>query len=233
MKTRRDFIPTDHEELCAWLVNFNLKFASYASTLGFTTEQITAALKDIEWAIYFCQMLAASRGEEEEAAGNLDLALYSQDQSQDCVVQTITFPTQPAGGVPKRGLIKRIRALVKDIKDADAYTAAMGQDMGIVAMVSVADLTTVQPQAGARALPDFRVEIFWNKVGFKAVRLRRRKTGQTSWTDLGLRTAKKFIDEPPASAPNQPDTWEYELIFTVHDENVGQWSNTLRVTTRP
>jgi hypothetical protein len=233
MKIRIDFIPRDHEELCAWLQNFILKFATAASSLGFSAAQVAAAAKDVEWAIYYCQMILALRGESTEAVANLDLALFSVDQSGDAPVQSITLPAQPGGTPPKRGILRRVRALVQAIKEAVAYTEAVGQDLGIVQTVTEADLETVQPEGRARARADFAIELTWNKQGFKAVRVRRRKLGAGSWTDLGLRTAKKFTDTPPPSAPNQADSWEYEMIFTVKDANVGQWSNTLKATTQP
>lgn len=233
MKIRRDFLPTDHEELCAWLQNFILKFSSVASGLGFSGPAIAAAAKDVEWAVYYCQMITALRGESTEAVENFDLALFSVNQSANAPVQGITTPAVPAGGPPKRGILRRLRALFQTIKDAAGYTEAMGADMRILPTVTEADLETVQPEGGARALPDFEIELTWNKKGFKAVRARRRKLGAGSWTDLGLRTAKKFKDTPPQSAPNQADSWEYELIFTVKDANVGQWSNTLKATTQP
>jgi hypothetical protein len=233
MKTRRDFVPVDHEELCAWLQNLNLKFTAIASSLGFSAPVIAAAVKDIEWAIYYCQMISALRGESTEAVENFDLALFSVDQSANAPVQSITTPNAPAGGPPKRGILRRIRALIQNIKDAAGYTDALGADMRILPTVTEADLETVQPEGMARARADFEIEITWNKMGFQAVRVRRRKLGAGSWTDLGLRTAKKFKDTPPQSAPNQSDSWEYELIFTVKDANVGQWSNTLKATTQP
>ncbi len=233
MKIRRDFVPKDHEELCAWLQNFTLKFTAVASGLGFSAAAILAAAKDVEWAIYYCQMITAMRGESTEAVENFDLALFSVDQSANTPVQAISTPAMPAGGPPKRGIMRRLRALIQAVKDATGYTEAMGADMGIIPTVTEADLETVQPEGSARALADFEIELIWNKRGFKAVRVRRRKLGAGSWTDLGLRTAKKFKDTPPPSAPNQADSWEYEMIFTVKDANVGQWSNTLKATTRP
>lgn len=230
----RDYIPTQAQALCEWAENLKLEFAGVASSLGFTAPEITAVLNDLSHVIFACRSSDDAGSYASAWVRYRETLLFGNPGQAIGSVPSGTLPAVPVGAAPPPGVIARIRAVVKRIKAAPTYTAAIGQTLRIVSSGSTPiDPASVRPDTKVRALPMFKSKLNWTNRGFTAVRTRCRVDGEATWTDLGLATGSSVVDERPPQEPGKPEVRFYEQIYLRNNEPVGQWSDSVRVTLQP
>jgi hypothetical protein len=47
---------------------------------------------------------------------------------------------------------------------------------------------------------------------------------------LAIDTVPDYLDSIPLPAPGAGDVWRYKAIYRLHDEQVGQWSDTASIS---
>ena len=230
----RDFLPTTIPALCEWCENMKLEFPMVASSLGFTGAEITAALSDLSHAIFVCRSAADAGTFASSWVQYRDTLLQGTAGQSVGSLPGTTMPATPSGAQPAAGIIARIRALVKRIKTAPAYTPSIGQSLRILPLAGTpVDLNTVKPDTKATPLPMFKAKLKCTTRGFAAVLTRSRREGEAAWTDLGLSTGGTLTDERPPQEPGKPEVRFYEQIYVRDNAPVGQWSDSVRVTLQP
>ncbi len=228
-----DYLPNDGESFCEWLENWKVEFAAVASSLGFSTPEVTAVLTDANWALYVCRS-ASDASNYGSAWVQFRESLLSGDGNSPLGSPPNTAtPTIPALAAPPQGVVTRIRAAVKRIKGAPAYTTAMGQALRIVATSTTEDTATAKPALRVKPLPMFQAELRWPRRSFSGVLVQSQRDGESAWTDHGVKTDNAFVDAREPVQANRPEVRRYRQIYVKNDHPVGLWSDVVSVTVQP
>jgi hypothetical protein len=143
-------------------------------------------------------------------------------------------PALPAGVTAvNAGALDRIFRVVQDIKNAAAYTTAIGLDLG-----------TEGAAAGAPPdLPAFALKVL-SGAGCQCVRIEFKKYGRMGvaidsrrgaggWEMLGIDTESPYVDERPLLAAAAPEVREYRLRFWDKGAPTGDYTDVARATVGP
>lgn len=228
-----DYLPNDGESFCGWLENWKVEFAAVAPTLNFTAPEITDVLADADWSLHVCRA-ASDASSHASAWVQFRESLLSGDGNTPVGSAPVSSaPAAPAAPAPAQGAITRIRATVKRLKGAPAYTSAIGQALRIVSNVTTEDPATAKPSLRVKPLPMFQAELRWPRRSFSGVLVQSQRDGETAWTDHGVKTDNAFVDTRLPLEANKPELRRYRQIYVKKDEPVGLWSDVVSVTVQP
>jgi hypothetical protein len=189
-----DYLPNDGESFCEWLENWKVEFAAVAASLNFSAAETAAVLADADWALYVCRA-ASDASSHASAWVQFRESLLSGDGNTPLGSAPVSSaPAAPTATAPAQGAITRIRATVKRLKGAPAYTTAIGQALRIVANVTTEDPATAKPALRVKPLPMFQAELRWPRRSFSGVLVQSQRDGENTWTDHGVKTDNAFVD---------------------------------------
>lgn len=142
------------------------------------------------------------------------------------------IPLLPALGTApasvQTGIFPRIRSLVQRMKHHPGYTAAMGQDLGVIAPVSTFNPATIKPVLTVRLEAGYPV-IAYVKGEADGIQLYvdRRDNNGFVLLDKILRT--KYIDVHPLPANTFTATFDYKAKYIISDDEVGLESDVVTI----
>jgi hypothetical protein len=113
-----------------------------------------------------------------------------------------------------------IRKANNKMKTSDAYTDAIGEDMGIKASSQDLDREAAKPKFSGEAFHG-NVRLKFTKNGLDGVNIYARLKGQASWGFLSRDTNSPY-DDHKALANGAPETRECMCIGIMEDTEVGQ-----------
>ncbi|MFA6561264.1 MAG: hypothetical protein WCV00_05095 [Verrucomicrobiia bacterium] len=216
-----------------WLENERNKLASYATALGLTTEQVTAAIADCRWLIYILQSWLPAARTWSLACTDAATMAQSGDGSALMALPVFTPPTPPTGVVAvNTGALNRVFALVQLMKDSGGYTEAIGSDLGLVGAEQTApDFTTLAPALKlTRAATG--INVGWNWGGYAAfldmIEIHVDRGDGKGFDFLANDTTPGYLDTTPQ--PSTPAKWKYRAIYRLDDQQVGLWSDEKSIT---
>ena len=222
-----DYLPSTDSELLVWFHNFQLKFGGYAPTLGFTAADVTGVTDDYNMLAFVIQAAEVIRNESQ---ARTTYKTVLRDGPLRAVPPAL--PTLPALPVPGTivgpGIVPRMRAMVQRIRAQPSYTESMANDLGIIGTPAV---TPSKPLATAKAEPGFTVTIDWLKAGFDGVLVESRRSGETVWTSLATDLQSPYVDDREPLQPAVAEERLYRLRYLKGDEPIGDYSDTMTVTT--
>lgn len=197
-----DFIPQNEGQLILWLGNFQNKLTtSYGAGLGYTPAQLTAISNA-------CNALVSALNVVEAAKKALNNAVGAKDEV-------------------KLSQLGFLRTEIRKIKTKDAYTVAIGKDLGIIGTNGELDEENVKPKFSGEAFPGY-VRLKFSKNGLDGVNIYSRVKGQVNWNFLSRDTNSPYDDHKPLANGN-PETREYMCIGVMEDTEVGQQSDIVTV----
>jgi hypothetical protein len=230
---RNTYYPIRRGDQILWMGNFSNKLPGYATLLGLTAAQATAAGADCGWIIYILQTwLPALRT---WAQSGTDAAEEAQTGT-GTAAQTLpvfTPPALPTGVVAVApGALTRIFALVQLIKDSGKCTDTIATNLGIIGSVQTGpDLTTVQPTIDA-AVSGSHVDVAWGWGGHVAYldscEIQVDRGDGKGYGLLTIDTTPGYTDTQPFPAGKA--IWTYKAIYRVDDVQVGHWSSPVSTT---
>ena len=225
------FLPRDDAGLVLWYNNFQLKFATYALTVGFVAADVTAVQADYTMLNYIVNLATVFKEEAKERNSYKDT--FRDGPLGVTAPATPTIPTVTVPGtIPAPGIVPRLRAIIQRIKAHPNYTNAMGVDLGIVAPVST-PTGTPKPTATAEAQPGSQILIKWVKGAFDGVQIESQRASETTWTLIGTDTSSPYLDSRAPLAAGQPEIRRYRLRYFKGDVPTGDYSDILTITTTP
>jgi hypothetical protein len=232
MKTN-SYYPSRQGDQIVWLGNFSNKLPGYATALGLTAGQSTAAVADCGWLIYFmgswlpnvrAWSLACT-----DALGEAQIGSGSAAQ----VLPVFAAPALPTGVVAVNpGAQNRIFALVQLIKDGGKCTDTIASNLGIVGSEQVApNITALQPVISA-AIVNNQVLVKWgwggNRGSLAMCEIQVDRGDGKGFVPLAFDTTPNYTDTQPF--PATPAKWTYRAIYRVGDGQVGSWSAPASIT---
>jgi hypothetical protein len=227
-----DYLPKTDNDLLVWFNSFQLKFATYGPTLGFTAGDVTAVNDDYNMLAYLVSAAELKRNESQARTSYKNVV---RDGPLGTVQPTPpSVPTlAPPATIVAPGIVPRLRALVQRLKTHPAYTESIGTDLGVIGAAVTAPTTTPKPSATATAEPGSTVRIDWVKSGFDGVLVEGQRGEETVWATLGTDLQSPYIDTRASLQPGVPEVRRYRLRYLKGDQPTGDNSDTITVTTTP
>jgi hypothetical protein len=127
----------------------------------------------------------------------------------------------------------RARALTRRIKAHPAYTAALGNLLGIVGPEDTTDLSAVAPIISGSDRTGGVVQVDFVKLTSDGVNLYSKRDGDADFVFLARDTATPYIDNRPLLTAGKPEIREYKAMFVLSDEEIGIFSHELVVNCAP
>ncbi len=233
---RQDYYPSRIAYQIPWLGNFRTKLPTYTATFGLVPATVDATVASARYTIYvLSQWLSAVRAFGPASTEAVD-ELLGGTGSGAIVLPAFAAPAPPAGvaAVPP-GALTRLFDLVRELKENNAYTEAIGLDLGIVA----SEDTTQHPVPGLRILVEQGggcqcVRCDFTKFGHEGILLECRRGGPNApFETLGIDTASPYQDERPLLVAGQPEIREYRARFWDKGTPNGDWTDVIKVTVSP
>lgn len=204
---QQDYIPRSDAEFALWHDTFRIAAASVGATLGLAAADLTAINTDN--ATWHAKISAAENA-----------AATAQQTARD---------KQAA----RRVIEQNVRALARRMKSSPAYTAALGEKLGIIGAEARADLSNGKPTLKAKALPRGVVEIGFQKSQSDGVNLYGQRGEETGFTFLARDTQSPYVDNRPLLVAGKPEVRQYKAVYVVSDAETGQASDEVVVTCQP
>jgi hypothetical protein len=202
----RNYFPSNDSEFITWFRNFIDKLKNiYAAVLEISTTLITQFETDIT-----------------EAQTKLDELQTARTKAQAA--------TQ-AKAAAFEAMQKRVRDTVVIMKRHTKFTQTVGEDLGIVTAkpLSRANIPAgTKPTFVATVMND-KVRLDWAKGEFDGVAIYGKRGSETGFTFLGRDNKSPYDDKRPSLVADQPEAREYRMQFLLSDEEVGEWSDIIRV----
>jgi len=216
------YLPRTDAEKMTWLNNFALKFVVHQPTIGLPPADATATTNDAAYWEWFVEthMQEMAKAQEWTASKNI-LRDDANAASPHTSPTPLTLAPEP-GAVPP-GIFTRIRALVRRIKAAPAYTVPMGEDLGIEGAEQTIDLPSMKPDLSARITSGGHPELVWLRRGMDALEIEVDRGA--GWVLLAMHTEPNYVDHAALPPSGQSAVWHYRAIYRLNDEQVGQWSD--------
>ncbi len=206
------YYPARIGDQIVWLRNFRNKIGTYQTALGYSADDISAAVADCDrmvWLLDTLQGAASGFGQAVTAHVRLVFTGTGSAAVPPPTVSLPATPAPPANVVP--GAQKRLFAFIKNLKTRTAYTVAIGQDLGVIGE-EVTEDPDETPKAKAAAKSG-EVILNFNKAGHLGVWIESQVANETEWTFLAIDTSDPYNDTRPLKVAGQPEKRRYRLCF--------------------
>ncbi len=198
---KQDYIPDRDAEFLAWHNNYKTQVAALKTTFGLADAEVTAVADDNTSA--HTKVTAANTAKQASQAS-------TQDKS-----------------TVKRGIEARSRTLANKLKAHANYTAALGQQLGIIGPEDTTDLTNAKPTLKVDDSTPGRITVEFTKSISDGVNFYSKRAGETAFSFLARDTDSPYVDTR-APGGNVPETRQYYAVYVLHDETIGLQSDTVQ-----
>jgi hypothetical protein len=205
---KKDYVPTAEGNQVLWVEHFVQELLSQLSTL--TSISQTEA-----------NLLATEKDNYVEAVNEVTDAkaqLKSVSENKE---------------VLRDQVFTHVRHTVRKIKLDPAYTASLGESLGIIGSEATVDVDNAKPVLIAEAKPNGVVELTFNKEPYQGVAIYSKREGETQFTFLARDTYAPYNDSRPCLVTGKPELREYRAIYLLADDEVGQFSDVVIVVCQP
>jgi hypothetical protein len=200
---KQDFLPPRDADFLTWFQNFKTQLTTLGAGLGVTAGEQTIVNNDLTEFTTKLNTLTTKKADVQGA---------TQDKENS-----------------KFAIQGRLRPLVRRIKTQASYTAAQGEQLGIVGPEDTTDLSTSKPTLKAASVLPAAVAIGFNKSIASGVKILSKRGAETAFTFLAIDTNSPYLDNR-ASLAAGPETRQYQAQYLDGDDPVGLVSDTLTVT---
>ena len=125
------------------------------------------------------------------------------------------------------------RAFAKRVKSAVGYTAAIGQQLGIIGDEDTTDLSTSAPTLTVKliTLPNGTqaAEVGFDKSISEGVQIVSKRGNETAFTPLATDLFSPYVDNRPNLGPG-PETRQYRAVYLLNDHPIGNPSAIVSIT---
>lgn len=220
-------IKKNDKEFALQLQNVASKTTKYKDTLGITDAEIQMMNADAAAFNYIVSNQNIAQTFEQNfmtyktllrKGGSGQLGAYPKPPVFTAAPATLVLPN----------LEGRFRAFVQRLRTHPAYTAAIGEDLGIEGPIETFVAKEGKPKFHIELLPEGHPNLRWVKGKYEGVEI---------WKDDGKGFQKldrdmkpDYPDMSPLPAEGTYVTWRYKMIYLMDDKPVGNWSDVVSVT---
>jgi hypothetical protein len=230
MDGQNDWFPNDQEGQRLLLLSLKTKLENYTTELELSATDISGAVTRSELFDYLVNQAAM-----------LEDAKVAFNKAKETIIKgeigepAPTFPKieLPAPPTLTVGIIKQTRKLVRRIKEANGYTQAIGEDLGIVKPGSDGgSKESLVPALANRSLPGFMLETSFLKKGMGGLRLEYRyKGGDWQLATIALSSPVTYNIAPQTAGV--AEQVEIRAIYMEKNATVGQYSPSYTLVIAP
>jgi hypothetical protein len=202
-----DFVPSGDHGIQAWGEKLRAKLAADPAAHGVSAEKVAA----LEAANADFRTRVAAVADITSAAKRV---IADKDQSG-------------------AALIALGRDIARTIKVRPGYTAGEGRELGIVGHQLSFDPTTAKPSLSGTDKTGEKVELRFTKGPTAGVNVYCQREGDKGWVPVGRANHSPFIDTRPLLQPDKAELRRYAAIYVIHDQEIGQYSDTLEISCAP
>jgi hypothetical protein len=204
---KSDFIPSSDHDLQVWAENLHAKLAANPADHGVTPEEV------------------ATLG-----------AAHADFHTRNAAVTEIATTAKRITAEKDRSrgsLVSLGRELARRIKGHAGYTEAQGADLGIVGRKTSFDPAALKPILSGTDKTDGKIELRFTKQGAEGVNVYCQREGDTGWVLAGHANHSPFTDSRPLLAPGKAELRRYSAVYVINDQEIGQFSDTLEISSTP
>ena len=227
---KKFYLPTREPERVVWLKNFNEKIGVHGASLGITAGEIAAVDVMFKFYDYIIGIILLSRTYTQDLTKFKDRLSIAPLGTLLGTLPSLTLPAAPPAS--DAGIFTIISGFVQRMKASSNYTTAIGEDLGIIGAETTFDQDAFVPQAKGKAMPG-SVEISFVKDVTDGMNIYSHPAGNPDpnvWEKLAYDTESPYNDTRPLRTPGTPEIREYRMRGVIHDAEIGQWSDIIRVT---
>ncbi|MFI5219224.1 MAG: hypothetical protein ACHQNT_07015 [Bacteroidia bacterium] len=225
---KKPYLPKREPERVIWLNNFAAKLPGYAAMFGIPAGDVTAAAAMALIYSYVIGLINQSKTYTQELTKFKNLLSFSPSGTTLGPLPVLI----PAAAPPltAAGIFTFIGGIVQGIKSKKSvYTTAIGEDLGIIGDESDFDADNFTPKLKGKSMPGF-ADLQFVKDQTDGVNIYSRQQGEPEWRFLAHDTESPYHDTRPLRVPGTPEVREYRCRATLHDAEIGQWSDVVAVT---
>jgi len=233
MTTRNQpYFPGSESASIAWLIHFAAKLAPCGEQLGLSAEEIAATLADIKFYVWYTTTYYPGIQQAGlEATAYKNILAYDPANTLRPLPVMASYEDAPA--VRPAGILSRLFNLIQRIKLSPAYSAAIGQDLGIIGTQSIDTHNypglTLEIQ---RNETQEYVVVKFTKYQHDAVAIEsRRSNGE--WENMGISLKKPWLDMRPLLVAGVPEVREYRIRWYNDPTTSGEFSPVQKITVGP
>jgi hypothetical protein len=221
------YLETTDEKLSIQMTNFSSKVGAVAATFGLTPAEVTNIQTDsvyFSWAVVNYKKVATNKKDWTNFKSILKKPAMNIISNPAPLAPTLDVaPTAPAPGV-----VYRFTTVVNRIKAHPAYSAAIGQNLGIEsASTGPTNKDTAKPIIKA-ILRGGKVDLVWKKGEFTGIVIE--KDSGAGYVMLDKDFQPDFTDATLLPAAGQSALWKYRASYLIKDNKVGVWSDEVSIT---
>ncbi len=224
------YMPTTDRGKADFLDNLAVKLPGHAATLGVDPGEIT---RIVEAAAMFNYVLDA---QEAFKTFKQDLSAYKnmlRDGEGAGIPPITAFPVAPTLPVVptlvKKGIFFSVREIVTRIKANSNYTTNIGEDLGIVGDEETVEINKLKPVLTSEMVTGHPV-IKWTKGHADALDIYVDRNDGAGFVFLATDSQPDYTDTTPLPQGVDSAVWEYQAIYKIADEQVGKYSESIKVT---
>jgi hypothetical protein len=243
---KQSFSPRTESTKYNWFFNFSQKIGGYATKYNLSAAEVQDVVDSFEYFKYwFLYMVAFKEYMLKVTAYKNEVRDGVPAGSTPSVPPTaLPAPVPPTATAP--GGYARAIAMANSIKAKSNYTVADGQDLNLEgAEIIVPPASTFKPVIKLVLGNNGKPELKWTKqTGTSGIHIFKKVTGGSTsptpspipgpgvggYVYLGSDTQPDFTDNSPLPAAGVSEQRCYVATYFVDDENVGQWSEEVKIT---
>jgi hypothetical protein len=220
-----DFVKKEDAEFVQQLKDHHTALGTHGAGLGFSLPEIADAGKDSAYMEYVVGQQSQAQGFSQgytQFKRNMRLGTNTATEPV-FVVPGVVPPAVPVG------IEQRFRDRAAKAKSSTAYDNDIGEQLKIVAPISVFDPSTGKPTFKV-FLDSGHPVLKWPKKNFQGVEVWADHGDGSGWVKQERDFKSPWVDKTDLPALGQSKVWKYKMIYVLNDETIGLWSDEVTVT---
>jgi len=228
MAQKDPYLPRTDAGKLSFLVNFDDKLSTYAATFGIAAGTITSVTDDTAMFKYMVDMQEKFKTFKQDITAYKNLLSEGPGGGATGPVPIIPVLAAPPTLV-RIAIFRRIRELVAQIKANSNYTENIGEDLGIVGDEQTVEINKLKPELKSDIVAGHPV-IKWTKGHADALDIFVDRNDGAGFVFLATDSHPDYTDTTPLPQGVESAVWEYQAIYKINDEQVGKYSESIKVT---
>ena len=222
------YYPNREGDQLKWFANINSKIASYYTALDISPARQAKIQLVLAWLIWTWQTYLPTRRQDAPAATawRNNLATGTNDASINAAPPAPAALTPPTG-VPFYGMLTWLFEEVARWKNAEGFTDAAGQDLGIMGASQTAH--TNPPSLNEGTVAQNNVELTFALYEHDGVYIESQRQGDAEFSFLATDTSNPYNDTRPVKAAGQAEWRDYRACWWDSDVASMAFGPVLRV----
>jgi hypothetical protein len=221
------YLEATDEKLAIQMTNFGSKIGGYATIFALTPAEVSSIQAD---AAFFSWSVGSWKRIDTYKQNWTSFKTILKKGEANVTVNTVpvapVLETAPAVVAP--GIVSRFTTVVNRIKAHQAYTTAIGANLGIEGSLTAKPNADVAQPTLKAVMRGGKVNLIWRKAGFSGIVIE--KDSGAGFVVIDKDFSPDFIDNSPMPAAGESTVWKYRASYLLGDEKVGLMSDIVSIS---